>query len=58
MLSYIVTLLPGQLNGTVVVFELLAVNDMGDVCMATPAVSGGTLFVRSQHYLFALGRKQ
>ncbi|HZV05204.1 MAG TPA: PQQ-binding-like beta-propeller repeat protein [Gemmataceae bacterium] len=39
-------------------FELLAVNDMGDVCMATPAVSGGSLFVRSQHYLFALGWQQ
>jgi outer membrane protein assembly factor BamB len=38
-------------------FELLAVNDLGDVCMATPAISGGALFVRSQHYLFALGRK-
>jgi outer membrane protein assembly factor BamB len=39
-------------------FELLAVNDVGDVCMAPPAISGGTLFVRSQHFLFALGRKQ
>jgi outer membrane protein assembly factor BamB len=39
-------------------FELLAVNEVGDVCMATPAISGGTLFVRSQHFLFALGRKQ
>jgi outer membrane protein assembly factor BamB len=39
-------------------FELLAVNDMGDVCMATPAISGGVLFVRTQHCLFALGRKQ
>jgi outer membrane protein assembly factor BamB len=39
-------------------FELLSVNDMGDVCMATPAISGGSLFVRSQHYLFALGRQQ
>ncbi len=39
-------------------FELLAVNDLGDTCMAPPAISGGALFVRSQHYLFALGRKQ
>jgi outer membrane protein assembly factor BamB len=38
-------------------FALLAVNDVGDVCMAPPAISGGTLFVRSQHFLFALGRK-
>jgi outer membrane protein assembly factor BamB len=39
-------------------FELLVVNELGDPCMATPAISGGTLFVRSQHFLFALGRKQ
>jgi hypothetical protein len=39
-------------------FQLLAVNDMGDVCMAVPAISGGMLFVRSQNFLFALGRKQ
>ena len=38
-------------------FELLAVNEMGDVCMATPAISAGALFVRSQHFLHALGRK-
>jgi outer membrane protein assembly factor BamB len=38
-------------------FELLAANEVGDVCMATPAISDGTLFVRSQHFLFALGRK-
>jgi hypothetical protein len=39
-------------------FELLVVNELGDPCMATPAISGGTLLVRSQHVLFALGRKQ
>jgi hypothetical protein len=38
--------------------DLLAVNEIGDACLATPAISGGTLFVRSQHFLFALGRKQ
>ena len=38
-------------------FELLAVNDMGDVCMACPAISRGSLFVRTQHALFALGKK-
>jgi len=36
-------------------FELLAVNEMDDLCMATPAISGGCLFVRSQGYLFAVG---
>jgi outer membrane protein assembly factor BamB len=38
-------------------FQLLAVNEIGDVCMATPAISNGMLFVRSQHFLFALGQK-
>ena len=38
-------------------FDLLAINDMGDVCMACPAISRGTLFVRTQHALFALGGK-
>jgi hypothetical protein len=26
--------------------------------MATPAISGGAPFVRSQHFLFGLGQKQ
>ena len=37
--------------------ELLAVNPLDDYVMATPAISNGTLFVRSQHFLFALGGK-
>jgi outer membrane protein assembly factor BamB len=37
-------------------FELLAVNDVGDLCMACPALSGGALFIRSQHFLVALER--
>jgi outer membrane protein assembly factor BamB len=36
-------------------FELLAANEMGDVCMATPAISSGALLVRTQRFLFALG---
>jgi hypothetical protein len=35
-------------------FELLATNPMGEALMATPAVSDGTLFVRSQSYLYAI----
>ena len=38
-------------------FELLAVNEMGDVCMSNPAISRGAIFVRTQHALFALGSK-
>jgi outer membrane protein assembly factor BamB len=36
--------------------ELLAVNKLDDVCLATPAISAGMLFVRTQHALVALGR--
>jgi outer membrane protein assembly factor BamB len=36
-------------------FELLALNGMGDNCMATPAVAAGTIFVRTQHALYTLG---
>lgn len=39
------------------VFELLAVNTLDDYVMTTPAISNGTLFVRSQHFLMALGKR-
>jgi outer membrane protein assembly factor BamB len=39
-------------------FELLAVNPLGDPCMATPAISDGMIFLRTQHYLIAAGRKE
>lgn len=38
-------------------FELLATNDMGEVCMATPALSGELLIVRTKSHLFALRNK-
>jgi outer membrane protein assembly factor BamB len=38
-------------------FELLGANAMNDILMATPAVSEGALFIRSQHYLFAVSEK-
>jgi outer membrane protein assembly factor BamB len=38
-------------------FELLAVNTVDDYVMATPAISNGVLFVRTQHDLIALGKK-
>jgi outer membrane protein assembly factor BamB len=37
-------------------FELLATNSMGELLMATPAISAGTMFVRTQRHLFAIGR--
>ncbi len=35
-------------------YELLATNRMGETLMATPALSGGTMFVRGRHHLFAI----
>lgn len=37
-------------------FEILATNPMGELLMATPAISAGTMFVRAQQHLFAIGR--
>jgi outer membrane protein assembly factor BamB len=37
-------------------YELLARNAVGEVCMATPAITDGVLFVRTQHHVIALGR--
>jgi hypothetical protein len=38
-------------------FTLLAVNELRDYCLATPAISNGTLSIRSRHYLWAVGTK-
>jgi outer membrane protein assembly factor BamB len=38
-------------------FELLATNPMEEVCMATPAVSEGTLYFRTQGHVVAIGEK-
>ena len=35
-------------------FEVLATNDMGETCMATPAVSDGRLFIRTRHHVVAI----
>jgi hypothetical protein len=39
-------------------FELLAVNQMGDACLATPAISDGMIFVRTLHELFGIARQE
>jgi len=47
-------------NGTIYVikagpvFELLAKNEMNDVCMATPAISGNAIIFRTQHAVIAV----
>ena len=38
-------------------FKQLAVNPMGDLVMATPALSDGVMYVRSASSLFAIGKK-
>ncbi len=35
-------------------FKVLATNAMDDVCMATPAISDGQLFFRTQHHIIAV----
>ncbi|MBI2687851.1 MAG: PQQ-binding-like beta-propeller repeat protein [Acidobacteria bacterium] len=37
-------------------YEQVAVNTMGETVMATPAISGGTLFIRGARHLFAIRR--
>lgn len=37
-------------------YKLLAKNAMGEIIMATPAISKGTLFIRTQFYVYAIGR--
>jgi outer membrane protein assembly factor BamB len=37
-------------------FELLSKNDLDEVCMATPAVSQGSLFFRTRHHLIAVAK--
>ena len=36
-------------------FELLSSNPMGEICMATPAISGNMLIVRTQGHLVGIG---
>ncbi len=35
--------------------DLLATNSMNEVCMATPAISDGRLFIRTQHHVYCVG---
>jgi outer membrane protein assembly factor BamB len=39
-------------------FKLLGVNKMDETCMATPAVSRGTLFFRTRHHLVAVAERR
>ncbi len=37
-------------------FKLIATNNMGELLMATPAISKGIMYVRAEHNLFAIGQ--
>jgi outer membrane protein assembly factor BamB len=39
-------------------YEELARNEMGEICMSTPAVSDGVLIVRTQKHVYGLGQKK
>jgi hypothetical protein len=36
-------------------FEVLAVNEMGETCMATPAIADGTIYFRTRSHVVAVG---
>jgi len=38
-------------------YELVSTNEIGEVMMATPAVSDGMIFIRGQHHVFAVAVK-
>jgi len=38
-------------------FKLLATNPMGEICMATPAISEGSLIFRTHHHLVSVSQK-
>lgn len=38
-------------------FSIAATNDLGDICLATPAIADGMLFFRTQKKLIAIGGK-
>jgi outer membrane protein assembly factor BamB len=39
-------------------FSVAATNDLGETCMATPAIADGTLFLRTRAKLIAVGNKE
>jgi len=38
-------------------YELLAQNDLGEICMATPAITEGIIFFRTINQLIAVSMK-
>lgn len=53
---------PGETGKVLVVpvadqFSTVATNDLGEICMTTPAIADGTLFFRTRTKLIAIGNK-
>jgi outer membrane protein assembly factor BamB len=38
-------------------FKILAANDLGDPCKASPAVADGKIILKGSHYLYCIGKK-
>jgi outer membrane protein assembly factor BamB len=38
-------------------FKVVAENDLDEKCCASPAVSQGQIFIRTENHLFAIGRR-
>lgn len=39
-------------------YELLATNPVGEVMMATPAISDGMIIIRGEHHVFGIGERR
>jgi outer membrane protein assembly factor BamB len=39
-------------------WEVLAVNDLGEECQATPAISGGSIYIRTAKAVYSFSQKQ
>ncbi len=38
-------------------FEMLAENSLDDLCLSSPAISGGQIFIRTTQYLYCIGKR-
>ena len=38
-------------------FELLAENSLDDLCLSSPAISGGQIFIRTAQFLYCIGKR-
>jgi hypothetical protein len=38
-------------------FEVVAENKLGEPCRASPAISGGEIFIRGLEHLYAIGKR-